>query len=58
MVQEPWGYEYDGEGYCKPGEDRHLTNQELLDLECAIEYWVDESVWFTREEACTERAKS
>jgi hypothetical protein len=60
---EPSGYEHDGEGWTQvldedgeplegdQSERPYLTDDEMLEMECAIAAWETEGVWLDRDEA-------
>jgi len=53
MTQEPRGYEcIDFEWFPEGSteDDEPLTAKQLLEMECAVEHWETENVFFTREE--------
>lgn len=55
MTGEPKNANFDGENWVVNGgtEDDYmsLTEDDLIEQECATPYWQTESVWFTRQEA-------
>lgn len=43
-------YDPDAEGIVKIDGGDHVSNKELVELECAKKYWETDSVWYSREE--------